>query len=204
MTDEPTPDERDNELASLLEVPPLDGDARRRLVSRAIDEVRPASASRRPARALLAVAAVVVALVLLGVGVYAVVGRGGGTESATRAPAPKAATPGGATTSPDASPGAESAAGIRDLGDLGDVSNPATLRRAVGARLDQPPASARAAAPACLARAAAGDPPPSAYGTGTYRGRPVLVLLMPRSGDHTTAELLDVGTCRTVSVRDLG
>lgn len=204
MTDEPTPDERDDELASLLEVPPLDDATRRRLVSHAVEEARPAAASRRPARALVAVAAALVALVLLGVGVLAFVGRdGGGTDRAVRAPAPKAATPGGNATPPDASSSAESAAGIRDLGDLGNVSNAGTLRREVRARLDQPPASARAAAPACLAGAAAGDPTPSAYGTGTYRGRPVLVLLLPANGDHSTVELLATRTCLTVSVGDL-
>jgi hypothetical protein len=149
-------------------------------------------------------AAALVALVLLGVGVFAFVGRDGGdTDRAARARAPKAATPGASSTPPDASSSAEAAAGIRDLGNLGDVSDPDTLRRQVRARLDAPPSSARASAPACLARAAAGVPPPSAYGTGTYRGRSVLVVLIPSNGDGSTAVLLDTRTCRAVSDSDL-
>ena len=57
MTDEPRPDARDDELAPLLEVPPLDDETRRRLVSRAVDEVRPAPAPRQRSRVLVPVAA---------------------------------------------------------------------------------------------------------------------------------------------------
>jgi hypothetical protein len=203
MTDERTPDERDDELASLLEVPALDEDTRRRLVSRAVDEAGPARVPPLRSRVLVPVAAALVALLLVGIGVFVFVGRDdGGTERAGRAPTPKSATPGGSSTRPDASSGGE-ADGVRDLGDLGDVSDTATLRREVGERLGRPPASARAAAPSCLARAETGSPPPTAYGTGTHGGRPVLVLVLPASGDHSTVVLLATQTCRAVSVSDL-
>ena len=204
MTDEPNPDERDDELASLLEVPPLDDETRRDLVSRAVDEVRPAPGRPRWPRVLVPVAAALIALVLVAVGVFAVVGRDGGeTGTAGRAHTPKGATPAGNGTSPDSVSGAEAAAGIRDLGDLGDVSDTAQLRRQVRARLDEPPESARATAPPCLARAAAGHPPPSAYGTGIHLGRSVLVLVLPARNDRSTVVLLATRGCRAVAVSDL-
>ena len=204
MTDEPNRDERDDELASLLEVPPLDGETRRDRVSRAVDEARSASGRPRWPRILVPVAAALVALVLVAVGVFAFVGRDGGdTDTAGRAHAPKAATPGGDGTSPAASSSAEAAAGIRALGDLGDVSDTGQLRRQVRARRDEPAPSARATAPPCLAGAAAGNPPPSAYGTGTHDGRPVLVLVLPARGDRSTVVLLATQGCRAVAVSDL-
>ena len=203
MTDEPPPDEPDDELASLLEVPPLHDETRRRLVSRAVDEARLAPAPARRSRVLVPVAAACVVLVLVGAVVFAFVGRdGGGTDRAGPSRAPKAATP-GASTPPGAASSAEAAAGIRDLGDLGEVSDPGTLRRTVRARLDEPPPPARATAPPCLARAASGSPPPSAYATGMHRGRPVLVLVLPASGDRSTVVLLASDSCRAVSVSDL-
>jgi hypothetical protein len=92
---------------------------------------------------------------------------------------------------------------VHDLGDLGDVTDADDLRRRVRAQLDELPASSRAAAPPCLERALAGSPAPSAYGTGTRRGRPVLALVLPASTDRSTLVLLDTGTCRAVSVFDL-
>lgn len=205
MTDELPPDERDEQLASLLEVPPLDDVTRRRLVTRALDDAdarRPPS--RRLARLLVPAAAALVALVLAGVGVFALVNRDGGdTTTAARSRTPAATSPGGGEPTPDESASAESAAGVHDLGDVGDVSDPGDLRRVVRARLDQPPPAPRATAPACLERAVTGTPAPSAFGTGTHRGRPVLVLVLPASGDRSTAVLLDTRTCRAALVADL-
>jgi hypothetical protein len=204
MTRKLPPDERDDELASLLEVPPLDDDTRRRLVTRALDDARPASAPRRLRRVLVPAAAVLVAVVLVGVGVIALVDRGGedtttaGRSSTTEAPSPDRRAP-----APDQPSGAESLAVAKDLGDLGDVTDAGDLRREVRARLDEPPAAARAAAPACLERAVAGSPPPSAFGTGTRGGEPVLVLLLPSTGDRSSIVLLATETCRAVSVLDL-
>src|SRR5262245_30470485 len=205
MTDEPRADARDDELAPLLEVPPLDDETRRRLVSRAVDEVRPAPAPRQRSRVLVPVAAALVALLLLGVGLFALLGRGGDSaERAGPARTPNAATPRPGSAPSDASSSAEAAAGAHDLGDLGDVSSPDDLRRAVRAQLDAPAPSARAVSPPCLARAAAGDPRPQAYGTGTSRGLPVLVLVFRGDGHRPTEVLLDARTCRAVSVTQSG
>jgi hypothetical protein len=211
MTDDLPPDERDQsderdeQVAALLEVPPLDDVTRRRLVTRALDDADARRApSRRLARLLVPAAAALVALVLAGVGVFALVNRDGGdTTDAARSRTPDATSPSGGERTPDESDTAETAAGVRDLGDVGDVSDPGDLRRAVRSRLDQPPPAPRAAPPACLERAVSGTPTPSAYGTGTHRGRPVLVLVLPASGDRSTAVLLDTGTCRAALVADL-
>lgn len=202
--DQRPPDERDEQLASLLEVPPLDDVTRRRLVTRALDDAgagaRPAPV-RRLERLLVPAAAALVALLLAGAGVFALVNRDGGdTTTAARSSAPDTLIPGRGEPAPEDSSSAESAAAVRDLGDLGDVSEAGDLRRAVEDRLDQPPPSARATAPACLDRALTRTPAPTAYGTGTRRGRPALVLVLPASGDRFAAVVLDAGTCRRVSV----
>jgi hypothetical protein len=204
MTDDLPPDERDDELASLLEVPPLDDGTRERLVTRALDDAGPRRGARRLTRLLVPAAAALVALVLVGVGVFVLVNRdedNAGTAARSRPPA--AATPGERGSAPDASSSAEAVTGVRDLGELGDVTDSGALRRRVRAQLDEAPASSRAAPPRCLERAVAGSPVPTAYGTGTHRDRPVLVLVLPATGDRYTLVVLDTRTCQAVSVFDL-
>jgi len=205
MTDGLPPDERDEELASLLEVPPLDDVTRERLVTRALDDASPRRPARRLARLLVPAAAALVALVLVGVGVFALVNRDGDNAgTAGRSRTPEAASPSQRNPAPDASPSAEAATGVRDLGDLGDVTDSGELRRRVRAQLDEAPASSsRAAPPRCLERALAGSPAPTAYASGTHRDQSVLVLVLPASGDRSTLVLLDTRTCRAVSVFDL-
>ena len=202
MTDELPPDERDDELASRLEVPPLDDVTRRRLVARALDDAGARSAAPRLTRLLVPAAAAFVALVLVGVGLFALVNRDGDADIAGRARAPEAAAPSERAPASDEPSSAETAAGVRDLGELGDVTDAGDLRRLVRAQLDEPAAAARAAAPPCLERAVAGSPAPTAYGTGTRGGEPVLVLVLPSTGGRSTLVLLDTGTCRAVSVLD--
>jgi hypothetical protein len=204
MTDDHSPDERDEQLAARLEVPPLDDVTRRRLVTRALDDAGSRPAARPRLRRLLVPAAALVVLVLAAAGVLALVNRDGGdTTTSARPTAPDAVSPGGGEPAPGGSSSAESAAGVRDLGELGDVSDPGDLRRGVRDQLDEAPPRARATAPACLDVAVTGTPAPNAFGTGTYRGRPVLVLILPASGDRSTAVLLDTGSCRAVTVADL-
>jgi hypothetical protein len=204
MTDDLPPDERDEELGSLLEVPPLDDVTRQRLVTHALDDAAPRRGAARLSRVLVPVAAALVALVLVGVGVFAVVNRDGNDAgTAARSRAPDAAPPGGRAPTPDASSSAEAVTGVRDLGEIGDVTDPGELRRRVRAKLDEAPASSRAAPPHCLERAVAGSPAPTAYATGTHRDRPVLVLVLPARGDRSTLVLLSTRTCRAVSVSDL-
>lgn len=204
MTDDLPPDERDEELASLLEVPPLDDVTRERLVTRALDDAGPRRGAPRLTRLLVPAAAALVAFVLVGVGVFVVVNRDGDNAgTAARSRTPEAASPSERGSAPDASSSAEAVTGVRDLGELGDVTDSGELRRRVRAQLDEAPASSRAAPPRCLERAVAGSPAPTAYGTGTHRDRPVLVLVLPATGDRSTLVLLDTRTCQAVSVFDL-
>lgn len=188
-------DERDERLASLLDVPPLDEATRRRLVTRALAE----SGQRRvlARRLLFPAAAALVVLILVGVGAVVLATRGddnAGTAARSSA-APKTA-PG----APQAGEADASTAGIPDLGDLGDVTDEGTLRRQLTlARRDPAPAE-RPAPPACLDRAVTGSPAPDAFATATHQERPVLVLVFPSSGDSTTAVVLDQETCRATSL----
>jgi hypothetical protein len=206
MTDDlpPDEDERDEELASLLEVPPLDDATRERLVTRALDEAGPRRSAPRVTRLLVPAAAAFVALVLVGAGVFVLVNRDGDNAgTAARSRTPEAASPSERGSAPDASSSAGAVTGVRDLGELGDVTDSGELRRRVRAQLDAPPASSRAAPPRCLERAVAGSPAPTAYATGTHRDRPVLVLVLPGTGERSTLVLLDTTTCQAVSVFDL-
>jgi hypothetical protein len=204
MTDDLPPDERDEELASRLEVPPLDGVTRERLVARALDDTGRRRGAHRLTRLLVPAAAALVALVLVGVAVFALVNRDGDNAgTAARSRTPEAASPRGGGSAPDASSSDEAVTGVRDLGELGDVTDSNELRRRVRTQLDEAPASSRASRPPCLERAVAGSPSPTAYGTGTHRNRSVLVLVLPATGDRSTLVLLDTRTCRAVSVFDL-
>jgi hypothetical protein len=204
MTDDLPPDDRDEELAPLLEVPPLDDVTRERLVTRALDDAGPRRAAPRLARMLVPAAAALVALVLVGLGVFVLVNRDGDNAgTAARPRTPEAASPSERGSAPDASSSTEAVTGVRDLGELGDVTDAGELRRRVRAQLDEAPAPPRSAPPRCLERAVAGSPAPTAYGTGTHRDRPVLVLVLPGTGDRSTLVLLDASTCQAVSVFDL-
>jgi len=185
-------------------VPPLDDGTLERIVTRALDEAGPRRGARRLTRLLVPAGAALVALVLVGVGVFVLVNRDGDDDgTAARSRPPAAATPGERGSAPDASSSAEAVTGVRDLGELGDVTDSGELRRRVRAQLDEAPASSRAAPPRCLERAVAGSPVPTAYGTGTHRDRPVLVLVLPATGDRSTLVVLDTRTCQAVSVFDL-
>jgi hypothetical protein len=202
MNDDLAPDHgRDERVASLLAVPHLDELTRRRLVSRALAGAgaRRGVGSRR---VLLPAAAALVVLALVGVGAFVLTNRDGDTGSTaarSRSATPEArpsATRASATVNP-------STAGVRDLGELGDLGDSTDLRRRVGDALRHPAPAVRATAAACLDRAVTGSPAPTAFATGIQRGRPVLVLVLPASGDRTTAVLLDMETCRAATVVNL-
>jgi len=162
------PDRRDERVATLLAVEPLDEVTRRRLVRTAV-----ASApSRRPRLALVApvAAAIVVGLV---VGAVLVNRPDDPTPTAapatTAGPEPRAAgdgVPNEAVAAPPA------------LGDLGDVTDPATLRQSL--------ATARESEAADKAASSSGGcsttPPPEAgavvaTATGTFDGEPVVIVV---------------------------
>jgi hypothetical protein len=193
------PDARDERLAALLEVEPLDDVTRRRLVSRAVEQGPSAGAQRRRLERvpLAAAAAALAALVVVGGGLALVLRGGGTTTEAERA--------GGRTADRAVT---EQAAAPVPIGDLGDVSDPDVLRRrlaahtatAPGQRIEEGAAAAEADTalpvdPACAAELEqAGAGPPSLVATGTDAGRSVVVLVAPR-GAEQVAFVLDAQTC---------
>ena len=120
---DPTDDTRDERVAALLAVDPLDDLTRRRLVSTAIRS----TGTARHARRLIGAAAAVVVLVV-GAGVVVAVGNGDDstTSSAARDQtvlAPQDRSAGNLTVERDAR-------GVGDFGDLGAAANVDRLRRA--------------------------------------------------------------------------
>jgi hypothetical protein len=209
MNDDLPPDEpnteaagdgRDEHVAALLEVPPLDDVTRRRLVAGALAEAEPRRARTR--RVLFPAAAALVVLVLVGVGAFVLATRGGNGGDGTAARTTTAA-PGTQPGAPQAGEADASQAGIPDLGDLGDLTDQSELRRSLASARRAPATAQRAAAPPCLDRAVTGSPAPEAFATGTNQGRPVLVLVLPSGADSTTAVLLDQETCQAVAVISL-
>jgi hypothetical protein len=191
-------DERDEQLASLLDVPPLDDVTRRRLVTRAL-----AGAGHgrvRAGRVLLPAAAALVVLLLVGGGAFVLATRDDNGDTAARSPTAALQPAPGATGAGEAD---ASTAGVPDLGELGDLAGDGELRRQLALARRDPAPARRAAAPACLDLAVTGSPAPDAFATGTHQGRPVLVLLLPSSSNSTTAVVLDQETCRAISVVNL-
>jgi hypothetical protein len=184
----PTPegDRRDDQVASLLAVEPLDELTRRRLVDTALR-----GGSRRPWARYAAAAAITLALV--GGGAALLLGQSGDHETATRPPARQ---PGAALTPTGRGSLAAGAAAppisLGNFGNLGDASNLARLRAA--AANARAPSGLQRAAPALagpLATARACAPPSgpiTAVATGTVRGRAALVLV---SGGRLTVVVLD-------------
>lgn len=191
MTDDTRPtddDERDERLAAFLEVPPLDDVTRKRLVRRALDES--GGESQRPGHRsrLLAVAAAVLAVLVIGGGT-ALVLRDDGDDSTV------------ASRTEDARGAAEAdsadAPAPTYVGDLGEISDPAVLRERLAAVSESPP-------PAAGETEAVFDDPPSCrpagfgdpvqLGAGTYNGMPALVVVGSREGGRV-AVVVDASTC---------
>jgi len=195
VSDEPTtpdPDRRDEEVAALLEVPPLDDVTRRRLVGRALAQTG-GSARRAPrVTRLTAAVAAAVAVVVIGAGTALVLRDDNGGDTV-------------AGRTPEAARGeaSEGAASPARVGDLGEVSDPGVLRDRLAAFASAPVPNdeAETAAPAGEPPACLGAPeqfggagPAILAGTGTYDGAPAVVLVAPR-GEAGVAFVLDAATC---------
>ncbi len=181
---------RDERLGALLAVPPLDDVTRRRLVRTAADAAQPSRA-----RVRLAVAVSVAAVAL---GAVAAVGLAlGGNDDGRPAAAPTTAakpatrdrTPGGADTESKQQPGAPATEPA--LPDLGDVTDPATLRQRVLAA----PGPARAATSSEAVPCASelrddGVRDVAAVGEGTDDGRRVVVVTGTRGGAAVAVSVL--------------
>lgn len=225
------PDARDTGLAARLAVEPLDAETRARLVRTALAG---SEHQRRgaPWRALAVAAAL---LVVLTVGLAVLVPRGGDEDAALRATdsseseadrsesrAESAPTSGGSepTFAPTPAAGGERpleqlddsySMGLRDLasiGDLGDVSTPARLRRAVSPHVPTTEpgdrtTGGRPSAPgaACAVTAASAVGTPVAVGTGRIDGgRATVVVVTTPTGATTALALRDPDCAGAVSV----
>jgi hypothetical protein len=210
--DETLPDERDERIAALLPVEPLDDVTRRRLVSTAMRS----QGTARQARRLMAAAAVVFVLVA-GAGVAIAVGGGSDTSSSTAArEQAKAALPAGDGTESFS----QQARDVGDFGDLGVAANVDRLRRAFDAAgpLSVKPASpsnAASAAGQATANDQAGSdalvsrfralgcspstlPPGTvvALASGTLDGHPVIVIDLESASRAHSFHAIETDTCK--------
>jgi len=228
MTTPPPPrppdDDRDPRVGAWLAVEPLDEVTRARLVRRAVAEAdRPAEPRpcRRPLVAVLAVAAALVVAVV--VGIAALVSRDGESSfTAVDAPTSREMTrgaPGAEQFSGDEAPTSGSPAmvpeptldaldeqdeqvvALRGLGDLGDVSTPRRLARAIARRV----AAGEPATPltGCALATSRELGAPVAAGTGRIADRAAVVVVVERA-DGTRAAIATTPACGRVVSADLG
>ena len=217
MPDDETPpearDERDERVAALLAVEPLDDVARRRLVSTALRS----TGTARQARRLMAAAAVVVVLVA-GAGVVIAVGGGGNSTSSTAARDKAARALPESRTENDVVAG--SVRSVGDFGDLGTAANVERLRRAFDAveglsltpavptgaasAAGQPPTNDAASSDALLNRFRAlacslsALPPGTlvALASGTLDGHPVIVVDLESAAGAHSFHAIETDTCK--------
>jgi hypothetical protein len=214
LTPDP-PDRRDEHIAELLEVPPLDEVTRRRLVTKALDAAAPVAAPLPRGRRVLAVAAAAVAVVAVGAGVLVVAtnddGGSGSSTVAGRPPTEKGAdagegasqeapadTPAPETVLPAAGDQSMALSVPRDLGELGDVTDLDRLRAIVSGGLAAQPANRQAlerVARTCLDNRPPGELAPIATGTGRFEDGAVVILVVPTAIDSYEVEVLDAATC---------
>lgn len=179
--------------------PPLSDLERRRLKNAARETPLGPAADAPPHRTrpwsrVVSVAAAAVVVVVVGAGVFAAVynDRTGSTFS-------KAGQALDNSARAEAGAEAKDSTAVTDLGDLGDVSDPATLRAALEtttATVPEAPGGAAEQLP-CLGTftASAGDPGVlRAHGTGTDDGVPVVILVFEDNG-RTAAWVLDATDC---------
>jgi len=238
MADEP----RDDELARLLAVEPLDELTRRRLVRTAL-EATPADATaaddadapaadepaRRPAPwRVLAAAAVVLVVLVVGTVVLAGAGDDHGTEVANRPDQraqPQAessagpAAPSAAATADSAGAASGTSAGAvvvpASLGDVGDLRD-AAARAHLLAAVDALPAStdAKAGAPAAATAATATPATQEPLGcrvddtgdlvataTGTYGAHPAAVIVTRRDDGRLRVRVVTADPCTVRTLR---
>lgn len=168
----------------------VESHTRRRLVRRALDAA-PAS-PRRPRLALVSVAAAVLAVVAVA-GIVLLAG-GGGSRGPTRAAGPSAPQPGAAAR-----------AAPRDLGDVGDVTNPAALRRVLGPSTLLPERPRNSIVGACATLAATAHLARlDAVGTGIDGGQPVVVAVGPDAAGDPFAVAVTAPGCSVLQRVALG
>jgi hypothetical protein len=200
-----TDDPRDEKLGDALGVPPLDDVTRRRLVRNALAALDPADEADEPHEsrswAPLVAAAVVILLVVVG---FVALGGGGDDSSSDtaarktdRVPTAETPTGQGPTAAAESSNGgaASLVAGVLDLGDLGNLSSPASRARTrsaltTGTLTDSDAATALAtdrlqqevADAACAAPLRADGTTIVGVGTATVDGEDAVVVVTETAG----------------------
>jgi hypothetical protein len=211
MVDDDPRDERDERVQALLEVQPLDEATRQRLVSTAMDATQPSRTIR-----WVAVAAAVVVVAVIG---FAVLSRSGDTDhqAATSAPnqaalgTPSAGSgaigPGSAGDSAEVpNPGPTTTSGsstspidVGDFGNLDDPANLARLRAALRVPVTSPTGDrAKDTAEALASSHCAGSLPTgtvTAVATGTLDGRSAIVVLTTTVGDERSIDAVLTDPC---------
>jgi hypothetical protein len=191
-------DQRDETLASVLAVPPLDDVTRRRLVREALDRPVP-----RPSR-FVAVAAVAAALALGAFVGTVLVTEPEQSDVTTAQRAPTVSADAESLESAPAGMANATASPVTPLGDLGDVSDAADLREAVDLGFE------RSAGPTedstILGYPCAANTPetfglvaPSALGIGTYDGIAVTVVIGTSPAGQALAVVVQSDTCSVLA-----
>jgi hypothetical protein len=206
MTDDPTvrrpgaapeerADERDEQLAALLAVPPLEDHTRTRLVRRALDEVS-ASTPRRSRRAFPIVAAATLLVVAVTGGLLLASGGGGQSPTAKRASQPSPAT---RSQAPLPAPGSAAELAPRDLGAVGDVTGPTQLRRVVNGLAGAAIGSLDTIREACgNVGPVAGVTRFDIVGTGVDAGQPAAIIVGRDTTGRRVAVVVALHGCRAL------
>jgi hypothetical protein len=211
MTDHPTvgrpggapedgADARDERVAARLAVPPLDDHTRARLIRRALEEV-PGSTTGRSRRAWALVAAAALLVVAVASGLLLASG-GGRSPSAQRAPH---RPPTAGSQVPAAAPGAAATVAPRDLGGVGDVTDPARLRRVLAGPAGAASGSLTTLRDACgNGEAVAGVTRVEAVGTGVDAGQPAAIVVGRDTAGRRVAVVVALHGCRVLQRIPLG
>jgi hypothetical protein len=203
MADDDRADARDDQVAQWLEVEPLDELTRRRLVSTALREgaaAPPAPAPARSSHAWQWLSAAAVIVVVLVVGLALLTADGGNNEEQASRTAGKQLAPEGAAATRD----------VGNFGDLDDPANLAALRAALGTTTAAPasstPRAASDAAGSQFGATSKASPPADteqlrlcgvvapdggrvvAQGSGTIDGRRATVVLLEEADGTRTVE----------------
>lgn len=185
------PDDRDEHLAARLAVEPLAAHTRTRLVRRALDE-GPTGRRRRLPGGLTGAAAVLAVAVVVTVVVLTTGSSGGGPRRA-------------AVRSPAAAPRAAAGVTTRDLGDVGDVTDPARLRSVFGAPAVVPAGRPDPAVRVCGdLTVTAGLARLDTVGHGLDAGRPVIVAAGVDRAGRRVVVVVAVSSCAVLQRLALG
>lgn len=216
MSDDPTlrgpgsdPDEgadgRDERLAALLAVAPLEDHTRTRLVGRALDAAPVSSPGRRRPALLLSAAAALLVIVVTGAAILATSGGGQTSRAARRAAGP---TPVAGPQAGVPGPGSATQVAPRDLGAVGDVTDAARLRQVVAGPASATGRSLDSIRPACgpvgPGGAAGGVTRIDTVGTAVDAGQPAAILVGRDGTGRRVAVVVALHDCSVLQRLPLG